>query len=191
MVLRIYQFWVGFGPIFKVRFFPLYFNKIEIKKRDAFSRQVRDLPKKEKWAEQSLSTVSSSFVAVCMEEAVFLSRRSAPPCLQALFSCLVDAASFAERKRFLPFQEDSPSEILATEVSFRSKKLFSQWPLSSKLFVGPIGIRPYYGFFPSPSYSSSSRCKRIFNKQPHLCEFSIVTHISYITGKRTASGFIW
>ena len=32
--------------------------------------------------------------------------------------------------------------------------------------------------------------KRILNKQPHFCDFNIATHISYIAGKRTESGFI-
>ena len=49
---------------------------------------------------QSLSTVSSSFWAVCPEEATFLSRRSDPPCLQTLLSFPVDAVSSARGSFF-------------------------------------------------------------------------------------------
>ena len=50
---------------------------------------------------------------------------------------------------------------------------------------------PTLPWFSSPSSSSSpSRCKPIIDKQPHSSDFSIATHISYITGKRTLPGFI-
>ena len=60
--------------------------------------------------------------------------------------------------------------------------------ISEYLVVGPIGCRPYCGFFsPSPP---PSPCKPIINKEPHFRYLNTATHISYIVGTRRTPGFI-
>ena len=52
LVLRIYQFWVGFGPIFKVRFFsPCILIKLKLKKGTRFPEKLETYSKRKMgWA---------------------------------------------------------------------------------------------------------------------------------------------
>ena len=69
--------------------------------------------------------------------------------------------------------------------SLEAQSWLQKW--INRLIVGPIGCRPYCGFFsPSPS----PVCKPIINKEPHFGYLSTATHISYIVGTRRAPGFI-